>query len=1005
MTTSRQCITDFLDANGILWFPIALDIRPLIKDGSEVIQYGEVKMEKKLLPISHELYGNSRPKSTDFAELSEEVIRKRQRLVRDGKRRNTFNTIAIDTRKVCHIDLDIPIEELEKLSKTIPDSIFELEKLYPFYSCEYNVETDWDDGRKGIEAKGLPFYRSSTKSYGRHLFFKYEGNIKNKHPFSYLTNEVEILSGGWSYAAIDAVVENADCDIIECDFNAVTAVIENRRKPKASVSQPKNISSTKNIIPSNDTLLELSQLIKPEFLTPYDPWYKIVMSLKSYAVQHPKEEDAIRDIAANMSKGYNESISSYTDEGFDRVWNNTDIKGITIGTFYHYAKLSNEEEYTKIIQKGRVKLLNLSTDTDFGGLFNKLKGESYMYDAVGKTVYKFNGTYWCADHDNKLLYSDIRDTIAPLYKEAIDIFVEESIEKIEKVAGVEGDEEGDEEEVEEEEVEEVEEDEDEDEDEVEEVEEEEEMEEEDMEEEEVDDAKKLREKAKKLREKAKKLQEKERAKKLRERERVKNMKEKERVKKLREKERAKKLQEKGKEKAKKEKAAGKEMAKLITLRDIFNKIYDNLKTEPFIRRIVNDVIARRRVDKVEFDKDAWLFAFDNKIYDLRTGDEVKPEPSQLIATTTGYDMMESSAADDAELLNIVRQIFPDENERELYRHILSYGLIGEPVEKMFFMTGSGSNGKGLINDLMISLCGASRYGYVGSSSTLTTELKDGPNPAVAALHNKRFVVFQEANEGEALQGGVIKKITGGGAINARTLYSTITFTRIIATLILEFNKRPRFNCSVDNALIRRLCLIPMRSMFVPQEDIDNGKYDGMDNIYPINTSYKTDEWKERFRGALFKWLLPCCVAIYRAKQANPSFSIDVYINRCSVVVEKTREYIAAGDVLNDFIEEYMVYDENAAVSVKDLYKEFKQSSIFMEMDRKEKEGWSKEASFREACSKHPRLIRHYKELLRGSIVADRKYAAALGKQLARNVLINWRMKTVGEDEDGIAEVA
>jgi hypothetical protein len=102
----------------------------------------------------------------------------------------------------------------------------------------------------------------------------------------------------------------------------------------------------------------------------------------------------------------------------------------------------------------------------------------------------------------------------------------------------------------------------------------------------------------------------------------------------------------------------------------------------------------------------------------------------------------------------------------------------------------------------------------------------------------------------------------------------------------------------------------------------------------------------------------------------------------------------------------MVYDENSAVNIKDLYNEFKHSSIFMEMDRKEKEGWNKEAAFREACSKHPKLIRHYKEVLCCDVRANKKYAAALGTtKNARNVIINWRMKPVINSENGIAEVA
>jgi phage/plasmid-associated DNA primase len=948
---TRQPITEFLTANGIKWFPIALDIHPKIKDGQEVIQYGEVKMEKILLPIAHGLYSNSRPKSTDFETLDNEMILQRQTLVRDGKRRKTFNTIAIDTREVYHIDFDVPIAELEARSKGIPDSQIELLIIKALYSCYWESEITLEDGREAICGYKLPFYKSATKSYGRHILIKGDEPITNKHPFKYLdvNGEVEILAGGWSYAPIDAVVEGYEDGINNIGIsNAIKKLEELRRAPAPIKSIPTTTTTTtlttSNIsnISNLDCICKLSQLIDNKYLIPYDPWYKIVMSLKSYAIAHSTKEDEIRKIAINMSRGFNDSIDSYTDEGFDTVWN-ADVKGITIGTFHHYAKISNPEEYMNIMKSVRQNtmssILICTANTEFAKVFYTLKGDKYMYSAEEMIGYYFNGVYWVKDKNNMILYADIRDTLAPLYQKAVDELTAQLKKEVEDYI----------------------------------VELHAEYEEETIEEVDTTLDLKIQMQIIKLNEKKKKQ----------------NM----------------------KRKADQEKVIAKKQKQMDNSLKKYDKVIDNLKAEQFLRKIVNDVITRCRRDKIEFDKQPWLFAFNDKIFDLKTGLEVAPNPAQLIATTTGYNWFESTNTERKSLQTIIKRIFPNKNERKLYMMILATGLIGDAIQKLFFLTGRGSNGKGLINDLMMSLCGSSRYGYIGSSSTLTQELKEGANPAVAAMHNKRFIVFQEANEGEQLQGGVVKKITGGGSINARTLFSAITDTKILATFVLEFNKRPRFNCSIDYAMTRRITLIEMRSMFVPQCDIDDGKYEGMEHIYPINTTYKTDEWKERYRMALFEILLPYCKEFNDNKVGNESFTIDNYIKNCPDVIEKTNEYIASVDILNDFIHEYMVYDTMKAVSVKSLYKEFKDSIIFMELEKKAKDALNRESAFKEAISKHPRMMKDYKEVLYGNVISNKKYADALGvTKNARNIIINWRLRTPEEIEgvnyqDGIAEVA
>lgn len=116
-------ITDFCDKHNILWFPIHLEI--VEKENKKI---------KELQSIDHPLY-KGRPKQTDFNDKTVEFIKKRQTLLVDDKWSDKLKFIAMDTRTVQHIDIDTP---------------------------------EFDEGFDKI-ADTTPYFKSVTKSYGKHI--------------------------------------------------------------------------------------------------------------------------------------------------------------------------------------------------------------------------------------------------------------------------------------------------------------------------------------------------------------------------------------------------------------------------------------------------------------------------------------------------------------------------------------------------------------------------------------------------------------------------------------------------------------------------------------------------------------------------------------------------------------------------------------------------------------------------------------------------------------------
>ena len=206
MTTT---IKDFCVQNNIKWFPIRFD--------KEKLENGV----KELMPISHQCYAHIaenkdgkkyrhyKPSQSDFNNCSDEVIAERQNLFA-----HTCDHIAIDTRSVFHIDIDVP-----RYSPTF-DEI----------------------------AKTTPYFTSTTKSYGKHILLvnpdfrppslrmQLNSVVDGTHK-----EGVELLSGQWSYAPRDGIMINAGKPIMH--LADIENWITNDSKPK-----PKPIKKAKQVI-------------------------------------------------------------------------------------------------------------------------------------------------------------------------------------------------------------------------------------------------------------------------------------------------------------------------------------------------------------------------------------------------------------------------------------------------------------------------------------------------------------------------------------------------------------------------------------------------------------------------------------------------------------------------------------------------------------------------------------------------------------------------------------
>jgi len=300
---------------------------------------------------------------------------------------------------------------------------------------------------------------------------------------------------------------------------------------------------------------------------------------------------------------------------------------------------------------------------------------------------------------------------------------------------------------------------------------------------------------------------------------------------------------------------------------------------------------------------------------------VETNRDDYITQTTGYEYIEPTEEQVDEISKLVESILPNPEKRRFYMSVLRTGMIGLPIENLIFATGTGGNGKGLLNDFFAEMMGQDYY-YKGDKKTLTEPIKTGANPEVANIHKKRTVVFSEPEQNSKIQVGTMKELTGGGTICARGLYEKDTICVLLLTAIMEYNltAKPTLSGDIDDAIQRRLRVCEFDQKFKTRKDglLEEGYNEA-------NSYYKTPEFKTNYRCAFFKYLL----------RYN-----DTELYEPEVIKQETLQYFFGAD---DFIS---WFDENFQLTEKDT--DFVLLKDMLDLYKSDMKGREKRAMTRKA---------------------------------------------------------
>jgi P4 family phage/plasmid primase-like protien len=278
-----------------------------------------------------------------------------------------------------------------------------------------------------------------------------------------------------------------------------------------------------------------------------------------------------------------------------------------------------------------------------------------------------------------------------------------------------------------------------------------------------------------------------------------------------------------------------------------------------------------------------LVPFTNGVYDLINNVFRKTKKEDYVNLTVNFDYKPQQH--NPEVYTFLEQVLPIENVRHYVLKKMSECLNGDipNTNFLFFIGASGANGKSQLLNLMKTTMGD--FGEKVEVTLLTRKRNNAneANTEKIKLMHKRFAFLSEPEDGEKINIGLLKELTGSEEVVARGLYQDAMSFIMEAKLFLACNELPEIK-GEDNALWRRIRVIEFPSKFVddPKEPDE----------YPIDRSLPSRmredlSWRQTFINILIEY--------YYKSVPTPS-----------EVQAKTNEYQSENDFNSMFVHECLL---------------------------------------------------------------------------------------------------
>lgn len=307
----------------------------------------------------------------------------------------------------------------------------------------------------------------------------------------------------------------------------------------------------------------------------------------------------------------------------------------------------------------------------------------------------------------------------------------------------------------------------------------------------------------------------------------------------------------------------------------------------------------------KLDKNKYLIGFNNGVYDLLNCEFRDGKYSDYITMSVGYDY-DPNPPYIEELYQIIDQILPNIKVRDYLMTIFSLCLSGVTLQKIFFLEGTGSNGKSLLQKLLSKTL--NDYMAIMNTSYIVSK-RQGANecsPQLFKTINTRCLMFSEPNKNDVLNEGIIKELTGSDTLSVRTLHKEPIKYETTFKIFVLTNYLPQID-GTDDAIWRRVVNIKFKSRFVENPNKNNPNEYKMDcKLYD-----KLDIYKTSFIQILLS---------YWKKYKENNYKID----EPSEVLEETKKYKEENNHYKNFCNLFIKKDDSSNIVWNDLYLAYKE---------------------------------------------------------------------------------
>lgn len=232
---------------------------------------------------------------------------------------------------------------------------------------------------------------------------------------------------------------------------------------------------------------------------------------------------------------------------------------------------------------------------------------------------------------------------------------------------------------------------------------------------------------------------------------------------------------------------------------------DEQQRRQYIDEIVNYIRDLHYNSDYDPELEINIIPFENCLFDLETGELIDFSPEHFVTNKIPIKLDSSCTECDA-----IDQFFADvvgEEYKEILYELVAYCLYrGYPYQKLFFLVGSGANGKSTFLELLRNFVGQENVSSVSPHSLV------GQRFVLGSMWNKLVNISSDLSYEVLRNVNRLKEITGGDTVSVERKFKEQFPARLFAKQIFSTNQLPIVNDKTQ-AWYRRVYLIEFPNRF------------------------------------------------------------------------------------------------------------------------------------------------------------------------------------------------